>query len=242
VKRTTLAVLICAALVANAGCCGAPLHRLLCCPLGPGTQCDPTHCGHVYTAGVPGPAYGPVAAPDCRVACGPGTPVACESCGPAPCEPAGVGACGPIAQPGCGPAFGPPCGGGCVGPCGAGPCYGLLGGVLRALFPPSWCGSGCGPIYWSEFHSDPPDCCDPCDRCGNFTGGGSVSCVSCGPGACGPTTCDPATCDPAMWGTAGRDAPAPIAPIREYVSRRSGPLEPVANVTRLTRPPKAQQR
>ena len=24
------------------------------------------------------------------------------------------------------------------------------------------CGSGCGPVYYDEWHSDPPDCVDPC--------------------------------------------------------------------------------
>jgi hypothetical protein len=34
------------------------------------------------------------------------------------------------------------------------------------------CGQqGCGDVYWHEFHSDPPDCCDPCDEYGNWTGG-----------------------------------------------------------------------
>jgi hypothetical protein len=48
---------------------------------------------------------------------------------------------------------------------------------LFALFTrDSWCGSGCGERYWGDFYGDPPDCCDPCDRCGNFTGG----CNSCG--------------------------------------------------------------
>jgi hypothetical protein len=48
---------------------------------------------------------------------------------------------------------------------------------LFALFTRnSWCGTGCGERYWGDFYGDPPDWCDPCDRCGNFTGG----CNSCG--------------------------------------------------------------
>ncbi len=35
---------------------------------------------------------------------------------------------------------------------------------------------GCGEIYWGDFHGDPPDVCDPCDRFGNYTGG----CCGCG--------------------------------------------------------------
>ncbi len=36
-----------------------------------------------------------------------------------------------------------------------------------------WCGSGCGERYWGDFYGDPPDLCDPCDRCGNYTGRGN---------------------------------------------------------------------
>lgn len=32
------------------------------------------------------------------------------------------------------------------------------------------CRTGCGEIYWDEWLSDPPDCCDPCDDCGNWVG------------------------------------------------------------------------
>ncbi|MCI0333798.1 MAG: hypothetical protein L0228_11320 [Planctomycetes bacterium] len=35
------------------------------------------------------------------------------------------------------------------------------------------CGSGCGcseEVYWSEWHNDPPRCCDPCDCHGNWIG------------------------------------------------------------------------
>jgi hypothetical protein len=33
------------------------------------------------------------------------------------------------------------------------------------------CSGGCGEVYWGEWVSDPPDCCDPCNDCGHFTGG-----------------------------------------------------------------------
>ena len=43
---------------------------------------------------------------------------------------------------------------------------------IFALFTrDSWRGSGCGERYWGDFYGDPPDCSDPCDRCGNYTGG-----------------------------------------------------------------------
>jgi hypothetical protein len=32
------------------------------------------------------------------------------------------------------------------------------------------CGGGCGNIYWGEWINNPPDQCDPCNNCGNFTG------------------------------------------------------------------------
>lgn len=35
---------------------------------------------------------------------------------------------------------------------------------------------GCSDVYWGEWISDPPDCCDPCDGCGGFTGSGGTCC------------------------------------------------------------------
>jgi hypothetical protein len=44
-------------------------------------------------------------------------------------------------------------------------------GLLAALKRCKTCGKGCGEIYWGEWISDPPDCCDPCDQCyGQWTG------------------------------------------------------------------------
>lgn len=36
-----------------------------------------------------------------------------------------------------------------------------------------WWGPSCGQRYWGDFYSDPPDCSDPCDCHGNYTGGGN---------------------------------------------------------------------
>jgi len=33
----------------------------------------------------------------------------------------------------------------------------------------NWC-SGCGDAYYGDYISEPPDCCDPCDCFGNWTG------------------------------------------------------------------------
>jgi hypothetical protein len=35
---------------------------------------------------------------------------------------------------------------------------------------------GCGDMYWGEWVSDPPDCCDPCNKCGDYTGNGGTCC------------------------------------------------------------------
>jgi hypothetical protein len=33
------------------------------------------------------------------------------------------------------------------------------------------CGcTGCGELYWNEWHSDPPACREPCDCMGAYTG------------------------------------------------------------------------
>lgn len=60
------------------------------------------------------------------------------------------------------------------GGCGQGDCDSCACpddcGILPALGRGLSCGKGCGEIYWGEWYSDPPDCCDPCDDCGNWTG------------------------------------------------------------------------
>ena len=33
-----------------------------------------------------------------------------------------------------------------------------------------WMEGQCGEFYWSEWFNDPPACCDPCNKCGNFVG------------------------------------------------------------------------
>jgi hypothetical protein len=100
-----------------------------------------------------------------------------------------VGACGNDC--GCGDACGHEVGCGCEAGCGAevgcgcqaasgGGCCGGGGGdwfgcgVLAAVGN-CLCGcSGCdSEFYWSEWHNDPPRCCDPCDHYGNWTGPGA---------------------------------------------------------------------
>jgi hypothetical protein len=61
------------------------------------------------------------------------------------------------------------------------------------------CEAGCGGVYWDEWFSDPPDCCDPCDNWGNYHGGTvcgkSGGCDSgCGAGGCGTGGCGKPGC------------------------------------------------
>ncbi len=43
-------------------------------------------------------------------------------------------------------------------------------GSRESLGDVASCRWGCGEIYWDEWLSEPPDCCDPCDECGNWAG------------------------------------------------------------------------
>lgn len=117
-------------------------------PFGPGTLCRTDNCG----------------CGDCGGGdCGGGDCGSCAPCGEV--VEAGCGACAGDCEPACGEACGPPCGPPCA------PCFRPLAWVGALLHPPTWYGPTCGEVYWGDFHSDPPDCCDPCDRCGNHTGG-----------------------------------------------------------------------
>lgn len=92
---------------------------------------------------------------------------ACHSCGPQGCGPDPCSTCcfrwpKPIMWCGdcneCGPE-----GQGCACPADC--------GLMPALMRDKTCGKGCGEVYWGEWYSDPPDCCDPCDQCyGQWTG------------------------------------------------------------------------
>jgi hypothetical protein len=133
-----------------------------CCP-----TCGATRPGRL-------PAYSPrraVASADCRDDCDCNCGrtsrrvlnrgrLACDDCG-----------CDPCSDP-C-----DPCGDTCGRPWIRGPFSCLFALVTRG----SWWGSGCGERYWGDFYSDPPDCWDPCDGYGNYSGGG---CHSCGRGGC----------------------------------------------------------
>jgi hypothetical protein len=84
----------------------------------------------------------------------------CEDCGH-PCRCPGGRSCDPCSS-GCRPMT-------CHDKTYCGPLTPLF-----ALFTHDcWSSCGCGQRYWGDFYGDPPDCCDPCDRCGNYICGGS---------------------------------------------------------------------
>lgn len=97
--------------------------------------------------------------------------------------------CGPVCEEPCGPIrgrFGPravmaePCEDDCGGECGLpacgrrcrprGPLAFVFALFTAGAYPGCW--GGCGERYWGDWYGDPPDCSDPCDCQGNFTGGG----------------------------------------------------------------------
>lgn len=63
--------------------------------------------------------------------------------------------------------------------------------------------SGCGPLYWSEWHNDPPDICDPCDCHGNWTGSGQVKVGYHGPSRAGSASAQVVTEEPTVVEEAG---------------------------------------
>ena len=107
---------------------------------------------------------------DCDDGCGCGCARPCHSVGCRSCSPCGDSCCDPCADP---------CGNGCY----ARPWYrGPLSCVFAMFTPNCWCGPSCGERYWGDFYSDPPDCWDPCDHCGNYAGRGCHNCGGSHPG------------------------------------------------------------
>ncbi len=96
------------------------------------------------------------------------------------CEPR-CGGCGAACGGGYGAACEPecePCGDVCAEPC-CHPCGPLS--WLFAIFCHGYCGEDCGELYWSDFHSEPPDCRDPCDCWGGYAANAwSGYCGQCG--------------------------------------------------------------
>ena len=132
----------------------ATLVQTGCCCLGP--------CGG--QGGYPVAAYGPDGS--CGPDCG-----GCDACR-APCNTG----CGLFANGGCCICIPKPivwCG--TQNECGPHGCDSCACPSDCGLFSycrwKKTCGNGCSDVYWGEWISDPPDCCDPCDQCfGQWTG------------------------------------------------------------------------
>ncbi len=167
-KRLLLSGLLGGLLATNTGCgllqavfCYRPCMARGGCASCNSDDCD-GGCGPVYQRPMRGPLVRHARAyNECEPACGrPSRGVGCQTCE----------TCDPCADP---------CGQGSYGRCWH---RGPLSCVFGLLMNGCWLGgcSGCGERYWGDFYSDPPDCWDPCDGYGNYSGGGG--CQSCGQG------------------------------------------------------------
>jgi hypothetical protein len=62
----------------------------------------------------------------------------------------------------------------CATPCGCDNAEGGCAKDCRRSWMNRLCGcTGCGELYWSEWHNHPPARCEPCDCLGNYVGPGS---------------------------------------------------------------------
>ncbi len=207
--RTLFVCLIAWGLAFSGGCACGPWMGA---PFGPGTLCDPGDgCGTCGPA-----ACGAVCEGACDSSCG-------SSYGPAL---APVPLDGPACSA-CGEACGGTCGSACNDPCRV-PC-GPLTWLFDLLHQGYHC-NDCGEIWWGDWHGAPPDCFDPCDRCGNYTGragatggagawGGPGACESCGQGQSGYVHRVSATAAAEPEVVAGRYAPRLISTTDQAVAR-----------------------
>ena len=172
-KRLMLCALLVGLLATNSGCglfqavfCYRPCITQGDCPPGFGMDGCDEGCGPIC-----GPTRRPVRPTGCAprrswvaADCGAGCDMECGR----PCRGPYCRRCAPCDDP-------------CMDPCGDA-CYGRCWhrGPLSCLFAllmrGSWWGPNCGEAYWGDFYSDPPDCWDPCDGYGNYTGHGCDSC------------------------------------------------------------------
>jgi hypothetical protein len=216
-----LGVLLGAVLSTSTGC---GLFQAVFCyrPCAMRGDCGPALAGGDCDEGC-GPTCGPTRRPIGGPACAPRRVQACTECGAAcggECDTASGRPCRrPLARS-CGA-----CGDSCGDPCGGGRCWhrGPLSCLFALFMPGTWCGSSCGERYWGDFYSDPPDCWDPCDGHGNYTGNGHVSggCRSCGGG--GNVTSDVFTDDYAGGNRADRNTPVAEGNIISQTDRVVGP-------------------
>jgi hypothetical protein len=88
------------------------------------------------------------------------------------------------------------------------------------------CSSSCGcdeEVYWSEWHNDPPRCCDPCDCHGNWIGPSSGGYRAPYAHAYGPDSYTGGG-----YYAHGKSTPA----VRQNVARKQPPVKPRPNVAR----------
>jgi hypothetical protein len=161
VKRILLFGLLVGMMTVGAGC------GLVCNYRPCGVGCDPCSCGEGCDDCC-GPACGPtrrvIREPGCVTGRRAMVADGYDDCD-VPCGRACGRPCGRVNCHDCDP---------CCDPCGS-PCRVWHRGPLSCLFalfcPNTWCGPSCGKRYWGDFYSDPPDCWDPCDGYGNYSGG-----------------------------------------------------------------------
>ena len=189
-KRIILLGLVGGLLAVNSGCglfqaifCYRPcMSRGDCGPGGCGECCDNT-CAPACA-----PACGPARCPARPLACASRCTQSCSDCDTC-CETP----CGRPCRAPCGSCSSccTTCGDSCTDSCGDGGCghcwhRGPLSCIFALFTPAYWCGRGCGERYWGDFYSDAPDCWDPCDCHGNYTGGchsAGGGCRTCGGGS-----------------------------------------------------------
>lgn len=153
--------------------------------------------------------------------------IGCYPCGPG--MGPGPTQCDASCDEGCGTSCGDcgscdscaPCGRACY-PCGP------LTFVWELLHPASWCG-GCGEAYFGDFQCDP----DPCDRCGNWTGGGS--CGSCG----GVTQGTSGGCASCRSRSGAASSSTPVEGESQILSETDNVVSPSPNVPTKAAPMKA---
>jgi hypothetical protein len=157
----------------------------------------------------------------CEPACGCGCGDSCEAgCG---CEASCGCGCGDCCEPSCGCGCGPKrsgCGG-FVGACGR-MCSALCGGGS--------CGCS-GEMYWSEWHNDPPRCCDPCNRCGQWVGPPSGNPCGCGGGGCGCDSCGSGRCSSGGCGCNGGGSASYEGGVTPYYANNRPTTKPHGGTT-----------
>ncbi|HEV3137405.1 MAG TPA: hypothetical protein VGZ26_05865 [Pirellulales bacterium] len=115
----------------------------------------------------------------------------------------------------------------------------------------TWCGSECGEFYWHEWFSHKPECCDPCDRCGNYTRPTQRDAYSSGATRVAPRAAEPAaeyypepaeTAPAEELGPGGPSEPSAAAHVNEFgeVVSYEAPVDSPNNSRKLGKPRRAK--